>query len=346
MKNSSINLKLSLAFLVSILFWLQSYEVAAGKERLFIIDDDVGMLRDEVRKAGTYQAPWLKIADPDGGLELIYALREPEIKVLGITCSMGCSTTDVCMASVRKILSLTGRDDVPVFRGADSPEDLGRPTEASQFIIETVMSNPGRVEIMATAPLTNIATALMLEPRLPENWKALHFATGEFMGALGESSDGAMLIRWSFYEDLNINADREATRYVLEHGGRFPVYPNENMDEAVLRMSDRKALKKAGTPLSTWVASETLPFTIVGSAGGLLGGYERGMALHGVIPLAVAIEPGLAQPPMELRFSMQHGKGAGSYFVISDDESIPTRPVFVKVRDPGAIEERLLERCR
>ena len=78
----------------------------ADTPRLFIIDDDVGMMKKAVRGRGPYQAPWLPITDPDGGLEVIYALREPGVKVLGITCAMGCSSTDVCVESVNKMLEL------------------------------------------------------------------------------------------------------------------------------------------------------------------------------------------------------------------------------------------------
>jgi len=313
----------------------------ARPARLVIIDDDVGMLRKEVLKQGIYQAPWFKFTDPDGGLELIYALREPRIKILGITCTMGCSTTDVCMKSVKKILDLTGRTDVPLFRGADTPSQLGQPTEAAKFIIDTVMSHPGEVEIIATAPLTNIATALMLEPRLARNWKMLHLATGEFMGRLGELSDGARFSKTGLYQDLNISVDPEAIRYVLERGENFIVYPNEVMDDAVLTGADRKALNQAGTPLSKWVASEVWHMVLAGKVTGL-----EGMGLHGVIPVAIAIDPSLAEPAMEIRISLDYLKPSGNYFAVSNDPKIPARPVYARLRDPVTIEKQMLERCQ
>jgi purine nucleosidase len=312
--------------------------------RLLIIDDDVGMLKAEVKKAGTYPAPWLPVTDPDGGLELLYALRDPAVEVLGITCTMGCSTTEVCMHAARRILELAGRSEVPVLRGAASPKELGQPTEAARFIVDAVMSRPGQVEIVATAPLTNIATALMLEPRLPRNWKALHLGTGEFLGALGERSD-AYLGRFVGYQDLNINVDPEAARYLLAHGGDFILYPNEIMDDARFTGADRRALKKAATPLALYVADELGPiFKTLGVLNGR--GLGTVMYLHGVIPLAVALQPDLAEPPLELRVTMERRRFGGYIFAESEDPAVPSRKLYVRLHDPATLEKRLRERCR
>ncbi|MHA1648790.1 MAG: nucleoside hydrolase, partial [Candidatus Helarchaeota archaeon] len=189
-------------------------------ERLFIIDDDPGMYWDAIWR-GHYALPWLRLMDPDGGLELIYALRDSNARIVGVTTMMGVSATDVGIQCTKRILKILGMNDVLVLRGASHPNQLGKETPAARFLIETIMDNPGKVHIIATGPLTNIATALMLEPRLPEYWGALHFATGEFRGALGVVSD-LFLPSLLGIPDLNTNVDIKATKYVLEHGGAFP----------------------------------------------------------------------------------------------------------------------------
>jgi purine nucleosidase len=310
-------------------------------QRLIIVDDDTAMLKEMVASEGVYPLPWLRITDPDGGLEMLYLLREPSVRLLGISCTMGCSTTDVCMASISKLLELTGRTDVPLLRGANAPQDLGKPTDAARFIIDAVMNHPGQVEIIATAPLTNIATALMLEPRLPANWKMLHLATGEFWGTLGKWSDGARLSWWTGYQDMNINVDVAATRYVLQHAGaNMRVYPNEIMDEAFLTRADRSALQQAGTPLSTWVASETwLMGTLEGVA-------MKGLALHGVVGAAVAIAPELAEPPRSLRIQLKDMGRNGFVFESGNDPEVRAYPVYTTLHDDTTIERRLVERCQ
>lgn len=316
----------------------------ARSERLLIVDDDLGMLKSMVRKDGTYPMPWIKVTDPDGGLELVYALRAPGVRVLGVTCSMGCSTTDVCMASAQKILELTGHPEIPLLRGADSPADLGRPTAAARFIVDTVMSHPGQVEIVATAPLTNLATALMLEPCLAQNWKTLHFATGEFMNALGDASD-AYRFRFTGYRDLNINVDPKAAAYVLERGGVFPIYPNEVMDDAWIGRADQRAFRAAGTPLSLFLADEINPFLGLSLTVGRLAGY-RGLYLHGVIPLAVALEPELAEAPAMRRVTMAKRRVGGYYFAFTDDPAVPPRPVYARLADRERLTAELIQRCR
>lgn len=323
--------------LVMALFLVPPISAAAEGKRLVIIDDDVAMLRSAVARAGAYQYPWVKMTDPDGGLELLYALRDPRVEVLGITCSMGCSTLEVCLASARRLLELAGRTDVPVLRGAASPDDFGRPTEAARFIVDTVMARPGEVEIIATAPLTNVATAMKLEPCLSRNWKTLHFATGEFWGALGESSD-AHRFRWTGYQDLNLNVDPKSARYVLKHGGVFPIYPNEVMDDAWLTWSDQQAIRRAGTPLSRFVASEIGPFLWMGLTVGRLAGY-RGLCLHGLIPVAIALDPEVAAPPALKRVIMVDGGRNGWRFGFTDDPSVPERPVYGRLVDRERVEK-------
>lgn len=316
----------------------------AGEKRLLIIDDDLGMLKSAVAKDGAYQYPGVKLTDPDGGLELLYALRDPRVEVLGVTCSRGCSTLEVCMASAKKILELAGRSDIPVLAGAASDEDFGRPTEAVRFIIETVMARPGEVEIIATAPLTNVATALKLEPCLSRNWKTLHFATGEFWGALGEASD-AYRFRWTGYQDLNINVDPAAARLVLERGGVFPIYPNEVMDDAWLTWADQRELRRSGTAMGRFVAGEIGPFLWMGLTVGRLAGY-RGIYLHGLIPLAIALDPEVAEAPVMKRVIMVDGGRNGWRFGFTDDPTVPERPVYARLIDGKRVERTTVERCK
>lgn len=316
---------------------------APGGKRFIIIDDDLGMLKSEVRRAGSYVMPWIPVTDPDGGLELIYALRDPRVELLGVTCTMGCSTTEVCLHSVQRILELAGRSDLPVRRGADSPAELGRETPAARFLVDTVRARPGEVEIVATAPLTNIATALMLEPELPRYWKALYIGTGEFLGALGEPSD-AYLVRWFGYQDLNLNVDPAAARYVLEHGGDFYLYPNEIMDDARLTWSDRRRLAQSGSALGEWVAAELRPaFYTLGLINAVRG--HPGLFLHGVIPLALALDPDLAEPPRELRVAIERRRLGGYIFTVTEDRGIPSRVVYLHLRDSETVTARMRERC-
>lgn len=300
-----------------------------GIERLIIIDDDVGFYRDIVWKYGSYILPWVKITDPDGGLELIYALREPNVRVLGITTIMGCANTEICVQAANRVLKVLGLNEIPVLIGARSPSDLGVETKAARFIIDAVMNNPGKVEIIATGPLTNIATAMMLEPKLPKYWRKLHFATGEFRKALGETSDLYVPTILGF-SDLNTNMDVKATQYILNHGGAFPIYPNEIMDDIFLNRTDYKLIIRAGTSLGDFVAYE---LRIANFISNYFVPFSKGIATHGVIPTGLALDPSYECECIESAVVMKDFGYQGCAFVLSNDQDLPKHKIYVKLKE-------------
>jgi len=157
---------------------------------------------------------------------------------------------------------------------------------------------------------------------------------------------GAEFSRYFGYDGLNMSVDPKANQYILEHGGVFPIYSTDVQDAAVLTISDRRKLKKTDTPLSNWIYKETGIFTYVMTlAGALNPNFRAGMAYNGVTQLAVAIDPDLAEPPMEVRVKMEYNpRYGGYYFGLSDDPQIPARPAYIKLRDHRTIEENVLKR--
>ncbi|NJM40580.1 MAG: nucleoside hydrolase [Anaerolineae bacterium] len=134
----------------------------------------------------------------DDAMALLLAFSSPEIEVLGLTTIYGNGTTDSTTINALNLLNFVGRTDIPVARGASQPMvlPLGRLGEfvhgddamgnlgwfavnnpeqkvidkhAAQFIVETIMSNPGQITLVPVGPLTNIGLALQLEPRIAQN---------------------------------------------------------------------------------------------------------------------------------------------------------------------------------
>lgn len=253
---------------------------------------------------------------------------------------MGAVTSDVAISAAENILKVLGRKDVPVFKGAQTPADLGKETAASRFIVDMVRKYPGRVEIIATGPLTNIATAMMMEPELPKLWHTLHFATGEFFGSLGEKSDW-----YKFYllglSDLNINVDVAATEYVLAHGGSFPVYPNELMDDISFVRSDYQKIKDAGetkSKLARFLTHELGPLNF-------LARFFR-IPLHAVIPMGIILDPEAKCEVIEKAVVMKKSGIRGYAFALSDDPGLPKHKICFQLDNAGknAIHEKLMQR--
>ncbi|HWE60421.1 MAG TPA: nucleoside hydrolase [Chloroflexota bacterium] len=135
--------------------------------------------------------------DVDDALAIALAAASPELQLEGITTVHADAPLRARIA--RRLLSLAGRPDIPVIAGASEPIAMPLPEqfhwlpqlwghegagllsseermptadpssaadEAARFIVETVAARPGEVSLVAVGPLTNVARALRLEPRL------------------------------------------------------------------------------------------------------------------------------------------------------------------------------------
>jgi len=132
----------------------------------------------------------------DDAIAILLAIADPEIKLMGITTIAGNISVDKTFKNARKITELAGKSDIPVFKGTSRPLmfaagkttmvhgenglggiELPEPVQedsgyhAVDFIIKTVMENPGEIIICPIGPLTNIALALIKEPALADNIK-------------------------------------------------------------------------------------------------------------------------------------------------------------------------------
>ncbi|MCY3598036.1 MAG: nucleoside hydrolase, partial [Rhodospirillales bacterium] len=102
--------------------------------------------------------------------------------------------TELATRNALRLLSIAGRGDIPVAHGADDPltgdfegpvpyvhgedgqgdiflpDPAGAPLDlsAAEFIIEQLRAKPGEITLVPVGPLTNIALALRLEPRITE----------------------------------------------------------------------------------------------------------------------------------------------------------------------------------
>ncbi|MBD8168614.1 nucleoside hydrolase [Erwinia persicina] len=132
----------------------------------------------------------------DDAIAILLAIADPEIKLMGITTIAGNISVDKTFKNAREITELAGKSDIPVFKGTSRPLmfaagkttmvhgenglggiELPEPVQedsgyhAVDFIIKTVMENPGEIIICPIGPLTNIALALIKEPALADNIK-------------------------------------------------------------------------------------------------------------------------------------------------------------------------------
>src|SRR5574340_461538 len=176
--------------------------------------------------------PIILDCDPghDDAIALLLALASPEIEILGVTTVSGNQTLDKTTANALRVLEFVDRTDVPVHAGAERPlvrprdvaahvhgesgldgPDLPEPTTAPReqhavdFIAEQLRARDGRLTLVATGPLTNIALLFALHPdAVPERIVLMGGSVGE-----GNRTPAA---------EFNIWADPEAAQRVFGAG--------------------------------------------------------------------------------------------------------------------------------
>lgn len=182
-------------------------------------------------------------APQDDAMTLFFVVNSPEVEILGITTVAGNKSLNVATADVLKTLELTGHTAIPVYRGAAAPlmhqgtewdkvrhggwyanDPAPAPpggfatTKTAEtrggidYLVETVMKNPGQVTILALGPLTNIALAMRMETNFARNVKQLVIMGG----AVASLPDGGG--NHTPNAEFNFYVDPEAAQIVLRSG--------------------------------------------------------------------------------------------------------------------------------
>jgi purine nucleosidase len=164
----------------------------------------------------------------DDGFALALAQADPDISLEMITTVNGNRDVETVTLLTLDLAARLSLSDVPVVKGAAAPllrpDRVGTPAPAIQAeyghrtpiagyaaaeIARVVMTEPGQITIVAIGPLTNIAAALNLEPRLAESVKEIVIMGGAFL-------------RQGFHSEMpsefNTWVDPEAAHAVLHSG--------------------------------------------------------------------------------------------------------------------------------
>jgi purine nucleosidase len=176
----------------------------------------------------------------DDALALLYACAHEEAQILGVSTVVGNVPLSAATRNTRAVLALAGRGDIPVWPGAatalsvavrDASEVHGKsglghavlpePNEpahshhALDAIVSAAHAHAGRLTLVATGPLTNIALAVMREPELPRLVKRFVIMGGAYSEP-GNVTPSA---------EFNIWHDPEAARIVFHAFGGVGAAP-------------------------------------------------------------------------------------------------------------------------
>ena len=243
----------------------------------------------------------------DDALAIILALRSPELQVEAITTVSGNVHVDQASKNALKIVEnipdLKKKPEVakglskPLFgelttaesvHGKDGLGDSNLPEpkqplsnkHAVDLIIEKVQSSKeGELTIVTTGPLSNIAFALLKEPKIAENVRQLVMMGGAF----GVTKYGFGNI--TPVAEFNIYSDPEAAKIVLKSGLHITAVGLDiTIDpSALITQREYKTIRSAKTKSAELVTRITRNH--MASFGSL--------ALHDPMSVAVAIDPSL-----------------------------------------------------
>jgi purine nucleosidase len=118
---------------------------------------------------------------------------------------------------------------------------------APDFIVRTVMENPGQIHLICIGPLTNAALALRREPRLAQNLAHLTIMGGVIRGPGGLDLP---------YAEHNIICDPEAAHIVFASGAPITLVPLDMTVQVRIDTGGLAQVRAANTPFHAAVARQ------------------------------------------------------------------------------------------
>ncbi len=268
-------------------------------------------------------------ADIDDALAIGLAVRSPEIDLAAITVVAGNVPVDLGLHCALELLEAAGATNVPVYRGAARPlvqDPVGwrarldarrdenasqllwrdvhpttvsmsvQSTPAAQALVDLVNAEPNEITVVAIGPLTNLATAILLDRDWPSKVRQIVVMAGAF--------DLPNVL-----QELNAAYDPEATHLVFNSVAPLLIVPLDVTMQTFMRVHDQDRLDAAGTPLAVYLGRTVRPWVTW-----LAQRFGRdGCPLHDPLALAALIDPEvirsrIASVDIQLRGSLTRGR--------------------------------------
>ena len=202
----------------------------------------------------------------DDALMLMLALASPELDILGITAVAGNVPLALTQRNARLICELAGRPEARVHAGCERPMvrelvtaeyvhgksgidgiDIHEPAlplqreHAVAFLIDTLdAAAAGSITLVATGPLTNLATAFVERPAIVGKVAEIVLMGGGFREG-GNTTPAA---------EFNIHVDPDAAHIVFECGRPITVMSLDVTHQAMTTPARLRRIAAIGTPVA------------------------------------------------------------------------------------------------
>lgn len=279
----------------------------------------------------------------DDALAISYALRSPELEVLGLTTCFGNVTVEE--ATRNTLLVLEHLDShVPVIPGADKPlfrnplkaksthvhgEDgigntlLTHPERkasqghAAHFMVEQIKKRPNQVTLIAVGAMTNLALAIMKAPEIVHLVEKVVIMGGAIT-VPGNTTAAA---------EANIYADPEAAEYVFRSGIPITLVGLDVTMKTLLPLEKLQSWRDKNTKLSLFLADMTEFY---------INSYEQfypgigGCGLHDPLAIGIVIDPDFVKmTPMHVQVDLEGLHSIGR--TVGDLRDQPASPANMDV---------------
>jgi purine nucleosidase len=208
----------------------------------------------------------------DDAVALLYLLADPEVELAGVSTVFGNVRAATAARNTLAVLDVAGKTGmVPVAAGSErtligeepalgtrvhgdnglggvavgAPKGALSALTGPELIVDTARRRPGEVRLLATGPLTNLAAALAIEPRLPELVQGVTVMGGAAL-APGNVTAAA---------EANIWHDPEAARAVVSAPWLVTLVPLDATMRERMSEARRRELAASSSPSGRFAAA-------------------------------------------------------------------------------------------
>ena len=281
--------------------------------------------------------------DIDDALALAIALQARDTVIEGVVVTAGNVPATDGFRNARRLLRLSGRSDVPLICGVEHPLthdesywrtklsawrlssraeqlwedfnkrvwelDLGCESESGEeqiSFLDRLGSQSKRVTIVATAPLTNVALALVMSRKLRQSVDRM-VVMGGAVRVPGE------------YREFNFAYDPEAAAIVMRLGVPVTIVPLDVTRSLRISEADLDLVLASDGPVGSYIAEGARPWLRFMSDGR----EPAGLIAHDALAMLIALDPSLAHTvAIHARIEL-HGDSTSGQLLIWSREGRP-----------------------
>lgn len=267
----------------------------------------------------------------DDAIAIMAAALSKDIELLGITTVNGNRNVDITTDNTLRVVSLLGKP-VPVYKGCSMPlvstllkgrrsnipykgpeskeEDVHgdhipapktslkeQPQHAVFWLVDTLSNSKEKLTLIFVGPLTNLAMALRIAPRIVDQIKEIIIMGGGYL--VNNITSGA---------EFNFWVDPEAAKIVMDCGAPIRLVPLDATHAAYVTRAEAEEIRRFNTP-----AAELCADLVVRR----INGYKNfqplavpdAVPVHDVLAVCALLNPAVLQDCEEVNVDVSFSPG-------------------------------------